>query len=93
MPQSDAQCPTPPANRPVGTRGRGGAALRDPTGAIIALDVRSRALQAPTEARAPSPRSAGQGDRAVEAMVRRGTVALGQGFARQVAGRISRRLP
>ena len=45
-PESDAPCPTPPANRPVGTRGRGGAALRDPTGAIIALDVRSRALQA-----------------------------------------------
>lgn len=45
VPQS-VTCPKPPANRPVGTTGRVGAALRDPLGAIIALDVRGQAIEA-----------------------------------------------
>jgi RHS repeat-associated protein len=44
-PQS-RQCPVPPTNRPIGETGVVGATLRDPTGMIIAYDVRSAAHSA-----------------------------------------------
>ena len=40
------KCPSVPASRPVGTTGLAGVALRDPTGVMIAGDVRSLANEA-----------------------------------------------
>jgi RHS repeat-associated protein len=52
------QCPAVPASRPIGTTGLAGAALRDPTGVMIAAEVRGIA-NAESRQRFPSMSSSG----------------------------------
>lgn len=52
-------CPAVPNSRPVGDRGRVGAALRDPTGALMARDIAGEAFSA---ARNRFPNLSGVGD-------------------------------